>query len=127
MKRIEQVYKMAQEIRNQWDNDGIFDYEKTVKWKRLHTNTAYPFILTKIISPNMLRTKEFNYNQNPTPEVTRAEEENIMNYKITIREIHKAVVDIEANSYDEALRRVKEEYQNNPNDYVLETKDRYIF
>jgi hypothetical protein len=28
MKRIEQVYKMAQEIRNQWDNDGIFDYEK---------------------------------------------------------------------------------------------------
>lgn len=50
-----------------------------------------------------------------------------MNYKITIREIHKAVVDIEANSYDEALRRVKEEYQNSPNDYVLETKDRYIF
>lgn len=28
MKRIKQVYKMAQEIRNQWDNDGIFDYEK---------------------------------------------------------------------------------------------------
>lgn len=28
MKRIEQVYKMAQEIRNHWDNDGIFDYEK---------------------------------------------------------------------------------------------------
>lgn len=28
MKRIEQVYKMAQEIRNKWDNDGIFDYEK---------------------------------------------------------------------------------------------------
>lgn len=28
MKRIEQVYKMAQEIRSQWDNDGIFDYEK---------------------------------------------------------------------------------------------------
>lgn len=28
MKRIEQVYKMAQEIRNQWYNDGIFDYEK---------------------------------------------------------------------------------------------------
>ena len=25
MKRIEQVYKMAQEIRNHWDNDGIFD------------------------------------------------------------------------------------------------------
>lgn len=28
MKRIKQVYKMAQEIRNHWDNDGIFDYEK---------------------------------------------------------------------------------------------------
>ena len=28
MKRIKEVYKMAQEIRNRWVNDGIFDYEK---------------------------------------------------------------------------------------------------
>ena len=46
-----------------------------------------------------------------------------MTYKITITEIHKAVVDSEANSYDDALKRVEEEYWKNPNDYLLELKD----
>lgn len=45
-----------------------------------------------------------------------------MNYKITITEIHKTVVDIEANSRDEALKRVEEEYWKNPNNYVLNNK-----
>lgn len=49
-----------------------------------------------------------------------------MNYKITITEIHKAVVDIEANSHDEALKRIEDEYWNNPNDYVLEPKDTFF-
>ena len=49
-----------------------------------------------------------------------------MTFKITITEIHKAVVDIEANSYDEALRRVEEEYWNNPNDYELAPNDTYF-
>lgn len=49
-----------------------------------------------------------------------------MNYKITIREIHMAVVDIEANSRDEALTRVEEEYWENPNDFILEPKDTYF-
>lgn len=49
-----------------------------------------------------------------------------MNYKITITEIQQAVVDIEANSYDEALRRIETEYWENPNDYVLEPTDTYF-
>lgn len=49
-----------------------------------------------------------------------------MNYKITITEIHKAVVDVVANSYDEALKRIEDEYWKNPNDYVLEPKDTFF-
>ena len=49
-----------------------------------------------------------------------------MIYKITITEIHKTVVDIEANSRDEALKRIEEEYWKNPNNYVLEPRDTYF-
>ena len=49
-----------------------------------------------------------------------------MTYKITIREIQKAVIDIEANSRDEALRMVEEEYWENPNNYILEPKDTFF-
>lgn len=49
-----------------------------------------------------------------------------MIYKITITEIQKTVVDIEANSRDEALKRIEEEYWKNPNNYVLEPKDTYF-
>lgn len=49
-----------------------------------------------------------------------------MNYKITITEIQKAVIDIEANSYDEALRMVEEEYWENPNNYILEPEDTFF-
>ena len=34
--------------------------------------------------------------------------------------------DIEANSRDEALKRVEEEYWKNPNNYVLEPRDTYF-
>ena len=63
---------------------------------------------------------------NTRPGGHEGRKENTMNYKITITEMHKAVVDIEANSHDEALRRVEEEYWNNPNDYVLEPKDTFF-
>ena len=33
---------------------------------------------------------------------------------------------VEANSRDEALKRVEEEYWKNPNNYVLEPRDTYF-
>ena len=54
------------------------------------------------------------------------ERKDIMTFKITIKEVHEAVVDIEANSHDEALRRIETEYWENPNDYVLEPTDTYF-
>lgn len=71
----------------------------------------------------MLKTKEFNYNQNPAPEVTRAERRDIMKFKITIKEVHEAVVEIDAENYYEALAKVESDYWENPNDYLLEPKD----
>lgn len=44
-------------------------------------------------------------------------------YKITIKEISKTVVEKEANSREEALDLVEEEYWKNPNDYCLEPYD----
>ena len=46
-----------------------------------------------------------------------------MNFKITIKEVHEAVVYVEANSYGQALKRVEDDYWKNPNNYVLEPKD----
>lgn len=46
-----------------------------------------------------------------------------MTFKITIKEVHEAVVEIEANNYYEALERVEFDYWANPNDYLLEPKD----
>lgn len=44
-------------------------------------------------------------------------------YKITIKEGHEAVVEIDAENYFEALAKVETDYWKNPNDYVLEPKD----
>lgn len=41
-------------------------------------------------------------------------------FKVTIKEISKVVVDIEADNHDEAVRLVEEDYWKHPNDYVLE-------
>lgn len=46
-----------------------------------------------------------------------------MTFKITIKEVHEAVVYVGANSYEQALKKVEDEYWENPNDYVLEPKD----
>lgn len=48
---------------------------------------------------------------------------NTMTFKITIKEVHEAVVYVGANSYEQALKKVEDEYWENPNDYVLEPKD----
>lgn len=49
-----------------------------------------------------------------------------MTFKISIKEVREAVVCVEANSYDEALKRIEDEYWKNPNDYVLEPKDTFF-
>lgn len=46
-----------------------------------------------------------------------------MQLKITIKEIHEAFVEVEANNYYEVLERVEFDYWANPNDYLLEPKD----
>lgn len=49
-----------------------------------------------------------------------------MLYKVTIKEISKAVVDVEANSFEEALEQVEKDYSKNPLDFVLEPYDTYF-
>lgn len=46
-----------------------------------------------------------------------------MTFEITIKEIHEAVVEIDAKTYREALTKVESDYWKNPNDYLLEPKD----
>lgn len=51
---------------------------------------------------------------------------NTMTFKITIKEIHEAVVNIDAENYYEALAKVQTDYWENPNDYLLEPKDTFF-
>lgn len=46
-----------------------------------------------------------------------------MTFKITIKEVHEAVVEIDAENYYEALAKVESDYWENLNDYLLEPKD----
>lgn len=46
-----------------------------------------------------------------------------MNYEITIKEIRKMVIDVEANSFDEAREKAEADYWKNPNDYIFEPED----
>ena len=46
--------------------------------------------------------------------------------KITIKEIHESVVDIDAENYYEALAKVQTDYWENPNNYLLEPKDTFF-
>ena len=48
---------------------------------------------------------------------------NTMTFKITIKEVHEAVVEIDAENYYKALAKVESDYWENPNDYLLEPKD----
>ena len=45
------------------------------------------------------------------------------NYKITITEISKGIVEVEADSLEEAREKVEREYWNSPSEYVLEPED----
>lgn len=49
-----------------------------------------------------------------------------MNYKVIIEEICKCMVDVEAESFEEAKEKVEAEYWKNPNDYLLEPEDTFF-
>lgn len=44
-------------------------------------------------------------------------------FKIVITGVSKATVEIDADSYDEAVKLVENEYWKNPSDYVLEPEE----
>lgn len=46
-----------------------------------------------------------------------------MVFKVIIKEFHKAIVEIEAESHEEAVKLVEEDYWKHPNDYYLEPYD----
>lgn len=47
-------------------------------------------------------------------------------YRVTIKEISKTVVDIEAESFEEAKELVEKDYWEHPNDFVLEPYDTFF-
>lgn len=49
-----------------------------------------------------------------------------MNYKVTIKEISKCVVDVEAESFEEAKEKAEAEYWKNPSNYLLEPEDTFF-
>lgn len=51
---------------------------------------------------------------------------NTMNFKVTIKEISKAVVDVEAESFEEAKKKVEQDYWKDPNSYLLEPEDTFF-
>ena len=78
----------------------------------------------RVLSRNI--RKDVHPNRPTGADDGRAERKIKMLFKVTIKEIHKAVVDMEAESHDEALRLVEEDYWKNPNDYVLEPYDTFF-
>lgn len=49
-----------------------------------------------------------------------------MNFKVTIKEISKADVDIEAESFEEAKKKIEQDYWKDPNKYLLEPEDTFF-
>lgn len=49
-----------------------------------------------------------------------------MIFKITIKEVQKTIVEVEAESREAALAQVEADYWNSPNDYVLEPEDTFF-
>ena len=49
-----------------------------------------------------------------------------MKYTVTIKEIHKGTVEVEADSFEAAKEQVEAEYWKNPNDYLLEPEDTFF-
>lgn len=62
------------------------------------------------------------------PALTMAGEkgQNTMKYKVTIKEVSKIIVEVEADSRAAALEQVETEYWKNPNDYCLEPEDTFF-
>lgn len=48
------------------------------------------------------------------------------NFTITIREVTKCEVSVEAETYEEALKKVEEDYWKNPADYYFDGEDTYF-
>ncbi len=49
-----------------------------------------------------------------------------MSYKITIKEISKTTVDIEADSFEAAKEQVERDYWKDPSQYILEPEDTFF-
>ena len=49
-----------------------------------------------------------------------------MEYRITVTEIHKAHIMVEADSYEEAKQKLENEYWENPNAFTLEPEDTFF-
>lgn len=47
-------------------------------------------------------------------------------YKVTVKEIHKGVFEVEAESHEEAVEKFEAEYWKNPNEYLLEPEDTFF-
>ena len=47
-------------------------------------------------------------------------------YRVTIKEICKGIVEVEAESFEEAKRLVEEDYWQHPNDYLIEPYDTFF-
>lgn len=46
-------------------------------------------------------------------------------YTIKVKEVHTAKVDMEANSWEEAMEKVKSEFERHPEDFFLEIEDTF--
>lgn len=49
-----------------------------------------------------------------------------MEYRVTIKEISKTVVTVEAESFETAKEKVEAEYWKNPSTYILEPEDTFF-
>lgn len=49
-----------------------------------------------------------------------------MTYKITITEVSKCIVEVQAASPEEAREKVEREYWKDPSEFVLEPKDTFF-
>ena len=43
-----------------------------------------------------------------------------MTYRIIIREVSRCVIDVEAQTYEEARKKAETKYRENPTDYIFE-------
>ena len=70
-----------------------------------------------------METKTFQILTFILPRRSRGQKGETMTFKITIKELHEAVVDVEAKTYKQAIEQIESDYWENPNDYLPEPKD----